>query len=67
MKISIIIYSKTGRTQQAAQIIGHGIEKVEGCEYRIMNVDEQAENPIDKEYIEASDAGFSDPMPVPHF
>ena len=56
MKISIIIYSKTGRTQQAAQIIGHGIEKVEGCEYHIMNVDEQAENPIDKEYIEASDA-----------
>ncbi len=56
MKISIIIYSKTGRTQQAAEIIGRGIQKVDGCEYQIMNIDEQADNPIDKEYIKKSDA-----------
>ena len=56
MKIAIIIYSESGRTQQAAELIGKGIEQVEGCEYRIMNVDPQAGKPVDNDYIHQADA-----------
>lgn len=51
MKISIVVYSKSGRTREAARWIGQGIEEVEGCEYQIMSVED-----IDKEYLEESDA-----------
>lgn len=56
MKIAIIIYSESGRTQQAAELIGRGIAQVEDCEYRIMNVDPKAEKPVDQEYVEQADA-----------
>lgn len=56
MKIAIIIYSKSGRTEQAAETIGAGILE-EGCEYKIMQVEE-----MDKEYlVEAKAVIFGTP------
>lgn len=51
MKIAIIIYSKSGRTQEAAELIGEGVLTVPECEYKIMQVDA-----IDLEYLKEAKA-----------
>lgn len=51
MKIAMIIYSKTGRTKEAAELIGKGICQEEGCEYKVMQVDE-----LDLDYIKEAKA-----------
>ena len=54
MKISIIIYSKTGNTEKCAGWVAEGAQSIENTEVRIFNIKEN-ERP-DKEFIEASDA-----------
>ncbi|MDO5323564.1 MAG: flavodoxin domain-containing protein [Clostridia bacterium] len=54
MKISIIYYSETGTTAQAASWIAEGARAVAGVEVRLFNLAEN-DSP-DKAFIEASDA-----------
>lgn len=54
MKISIIYYSKTGRTATVADWIAEGVRSVEGVQVGLFNL-AQSETP-DRAFVEASDA-----------
>ncbi len=51
MKVAILVYSKTGITQETGELIGKGVASVEGCEYRVMSIED-----LDKDYVNAADA-----------
>jgi len=51
VKIAIIYHSETGNTQQMAELVGHGCERIEGVEARLMPVDQ-----VDDEYVAAASA-----------
>ncbi len=53
MKISVLYYSKTGRTRAMAEVVAEGARSVPGTEVRLFPVDA-----IDKEFLEASKAVF---------
>lgn len=48
MRLAIVYYSKTGQTQEMAEVIAQGMNDT-GCEVRIFSVDE----PIDATYLNA--------------
>ncbi|SFD14371.1 flavodoxin family protein [Clostridium uliginosum] len=51
MKIAILYFSKTGKTERTAKVIEEGINKVEGIEVKAMNLDK-----VDYEFLDESKA-----------
>lgn len=51
MKIAVLYHSQTGNTKEIAELIGEGINEVEGVEYKCMNIDN-----VDDQYINESNA-----------
>ena len=51
MKIAIVYFSKTGNTQKMAEVVKTGVEKVEGCQARLFDL-----NHVDADYIKECSA-----------